>query len=118
SIAIGFGGEPLLARGYGYKAGPPTAGCATEGDPFVGGPTVKHDTAFRVGSNSKGITAAILRAVLKQKLAAEGRPATDADVEALLVFDPETNLVSRDLLFAVRSAATGGGAGPCVPGAV
>ncbi|HVJ92029.1 MAG TPA: serine hydrolase domain-containing protein [Labilithrix sp.] len=119
SVAVGFGGKaPLLARGYGYKSGPPNQACGSAGDPFVGGAKIGPNTAFRIGSNSKAITAAITRIVLKQKLANLGRPATDAELESLRVFDDRLDLVSPALRRAV-SGPTGGGAGAvCVSGPV
>jgi len=118
SIALGFGNGPLMARGYGYKSGPPNQACANGGDPFVGGAKVGPNTAFRLGSNSKAITAAIVRTVLKQKLASLGRPTTDAEVESLRVFDPELGLVSPRLWQAVNGVPGGGVGTLCVPGRV
>lgn len=116
-IAIGLGGTPIVTRGYGYKAGPPNEACANAGDPFVGGAKVGPDAAFRIGSNSKAVTAAIMRAVLKQKLALLGRPTTDAELESLKVFDADLDLVAprfRQAVLATGSAP--GSAGVCVPG--
>lgn len=119
SIAIGFGGAPVVTRGYGYKAGPPNEACANATDPFVGGAKVGPDAAFRIGSNSKAITAAITRAVLKQKLALLGRPTTDAELESLKVFDADLDLVSPRLRQIVLATGTApGSAGPCVTGPI
>jgi CubicO group peptidase (beta-lactamase class C family) len=89
-----YGNQTIINRGYGYKKGPPTPNCASTGDPFVGGTLIGPNTPFRLGSNSKAITAAILRIVLKQHLASLGRPTTDAEVESLRIFDDQLDLVS------------------------
>ncbi|MBN9165638.1 MAG: serine hydrolase [Myxococcales bacterium] len=105
-FALGFGGKPLVSRGYGYREGPPNKKCAADTDPFIGANKMKPDAAFRIGSNSKAFTAAIVRIVLKQKLAALGRPTTDQEVESLKVFDPALDLVPARLRNAVLVGST------------
>jgi hypothetical protein len=106
-IGVGYQGDVVLNRGYGYKNGPPISSCAHADDPFVGGDKIQPNTPFRIGSNGKAVTAAILRIELKKKLAAvRGAPVTDADIEALPLLDNgEVELVSP----AVRAAMLAGG---------
>lgn len=124
TFALGFHGETIVSRGYGYKSGPPNPICGKPGDEFSGVGAVTPDTPMRLGSNSKAITAAITRIVLQQKLASLGRPTTDAEVESLLVFDPDLDLVSPNLRRVVQANAaaapvtcpTGQSGTPVIPG--
>ncbi|MBX3197135.1 MAG: serine hydrolase [Labilithrix sp.] len=99
SLSVGFGAKPLLSRGYGKMEGPPSILCQDKhgADKYQDLGWVMPDTPFRIGSNSKAITAAIVRDVLKKRLAEKGRPATDDELEGLLVFDPDLDLVSPRL---------------------
>lgn len=94
-IGIGYKGQVLHNRGFGYKEGPPSQECGTESDPFVGGAQIQPGTPFRIGSNSKAVLAAVFRKELKKALAAKrGKAVTDADVEALALLNDEIALVS------------------------
>ena len=95
-LGISYNGNTVLKRGYGFKDGAPNAACAAAvGETFKPSEPVSPNTAMRIGSISKSITAAILRLAVKQRLTALGRPATDADVEAVsLLHDPDLELVS------------------------
>lgn len=109
SISLGVGETPLLARGYGHKDGPPNVNCQLfhPDDPlFVESEKTTPNTPFRVGSVSKPILAAVVRDVLKGYLAELGRPATDAELESLRVFDPALDLVSPLLRRALVNPAT------------
>lgn len=121
-IGVGYKGSVLHNRAFGYKKGPPNAGCATASDPFVGGTKMGAADPIRVGSNSKAILAAVLRKELKEALSAKrgGAVVTDADLEALkLVDNGEIDLVAPR----VRAAMLANGPGnpgditsePCVP---
>ncbi|MBX3221364.1 MAG: serine hydrolase [Labilithrix sp.] len=117
TFALGFEGEPIVTRGYGFASGPPNAVCGKPGDEFSGIREVGPNTPMRLGSNSKAITAAVTRIVLKQKLASMGRPTTDTALESLLVFDDALDLVSPRLRRAVQgAAATGSASCVSVPG--
>ncbi|MBX3188939.1 MAG: serine hydrolase [Labilithrix sp.] len=119
TFALGFDGKPLTAKGYGHKYGPPNAACGKGSDVYTNALDVMPETPMRIGSNSKAITAAIVRIVLKQKLAALGRPTTDAEVESLPVFDADLDLVSARFRRAVSSnLATGTAACTAIDGGV
>ena len=83
-----------LARGYGYKAGPPNIVCQDKnaGDRYDGLDQVTPNTSFRIGSNTKAIAAAVLRDVLKKHLASRGIEATDDKLESLKIMDEELDL--------------------------
>lgn len=106
-VGVAHEGHILHNRGYGYKDGPPSAACATSKDPFVGGAKIQPDTPFRIGSNSKAVTAAVLRIELKKALShVRGAPVDDADIEALKLLDNgEIELVAPS----VRAAMLAGG---------
>jgi hypothetical protein len=89
--------------------GPPNPICQTPGDPFVGKHHVGPNTPFRIGSNSKTITAAITLTVLKQMLASKGLPATDQDAMNLKILDPSNDLISARLRRVLSAAPTGAG---------
>ncbi len=99
AVSLGFGEEPLLARGYGKLEGPPNIICQDKNgdDTYQELNKVRANTPFRIGSNSKAITAAIVRDVLKKRLAEKGRPATDDELESLKIFDLDMDLVSPRL---------------------
>ncbi len=86
-VGISYKGVVVHNRGYGYKNGPASPGCATTTDPFVGGEKIQPDTPFRIGSNSKAVLAAVFRIELKKALAKLGKPAADKDVTDLKLLD-------------------------------
>ncbi|HUS68161.1 MAG TPA: serine hydrolase domain-containing protein [Kofleriaceae bacterium] len=104
AVTIGFNNDPLLSRGYGWSAGAPTENCgAMDGDSYFGDAVepIHADTPFRVGSNTKAITAAVMRVVVKQRLAEQGKPTDDEYLESLEVFDEANDLVSPALRRAI-----------------
>ncbi len=97
-LGISIFGKPVYVRGYGSMSGAPTndpaylSACgdtfnvsgAIPGHPLPAPTEVQPNTPFRIGSNSKAVTAAVLRKEIKREVLVTD---TDANVEALRLCD-------------------------------
>ncbi len=105
-LGINVFGKTVYVRGYGNLSGAPTndpaylSACGDTfnvsglipGHPLPGPSEVQPNTPFRIGSNSKAVTAAVLRKAVKQEILVTD---TDDNVEAVRLCDgvvpPEIN---------------------------
>ncbi len=97
-LGISVFGKPVYVRGYGNLSGAPTsdptylAACGDTfnvsglipGHPLPGPSEVQPNTPFRIGSNSKAVTGAILRKAVKAEITVTD---TDDNVEAVRLCD-------------------------------
>ncbi len=114
-LGLNWQGVPMYRRGYGRTSGPASAGRATAescGDIDPDAEPVWPGTPMRIGSNSKAVTAAIVRSYvflalyLADRLPkyddfdgyADWRRAADAAVENVRITDDELGLLPPEML--------------------